>query len=329
MENETEKRMNEPIYSSTAYDDAFRTMESECDDILIGLVNYFFNENYDEKAKVKRMRNEHFVEHEDNSEDKRVTDSHFIIQSGNVSKRYHLECESSRYDGTILVRVFEYNAQIALDTAEIGLSELHIKFPYTGLLLLRETTKAPKTAKIIIDTPGGSATYDVPIVKESDFTIDAIFEKRLYILIPFFIFNFESNLKEINEDDTKSDELASFYSKLLDRLEEEQKKGRLSELSYSVIIKLTNSVMYKLSMKNENIQRKVGDVMGGKVIDLPEIRAYHQGIDKGLAEGRAEGRAEGIATGIAQTEEKYKDVALENERLRKEVEELRQLCASK
>ena len=314
-----ENKMNDPVYSGTAYDDAFRTMESECDDILIQLVNYFFNENYDANAKVKRMRNEHFVEHEDNSEDKRVTDSHFIIQNGNVSKRYHLECESSRYDGTILVRVFEYNAQIALDTAETGISELHIKFPYTGLLLLRETTRAPQTAKIIIDTPGGSATYEVPIVKESDFTIDTIFEKRLYILIPFFIFNFESRLHEINEDDTKSDELAAFYSQLLDRLEKEQKEGRLSELSYSVIIKLTNSVMFKLSMKNENIQRKVGDVMGGKVIDLPEIRLYRK--------GKSEGYAEGVAEGIAQSEEKYKDVVLENERLRKEVEELKAMMA--
>lgn len=71
------------------------------------------------------------------------------------------------------------------------------------------------------------------------------------------------------------------------------------ELSYSVIIKLTNSVMFKLSMKNENIQRKVGDVMGGKVIDLPEIRLYRK--------GKSEGYAEGVAEGIAQSEEKYKD----------------------
>ena len=73
--------------------------------------------------------------------------------------------------------------------------------------------------------------------------------------------------------------------------------------------------MFKLSMKNENIQRKVGDVMGGKVIDLPEIRLYRKG------------KSEGYAEGIAQTEEKYKDVVLENERLRKEVEELKAMMA--
>ena len=77
--------------------------------------------------------------------------------------------------------------------------------------------------------------------------------------------------------------------------------------------------MFKLSMKNENIQREVGDVMGGKVIDLPEIRLYRK--------GKSEGYAEGVAEGIAQSEEKYKDVALENERLRKEVEELKEMMA--
>ena len=35
------------IYSDFAYDDAYRTMESECDDLLIPFVNYFHNENYD------------------------------------------------------------------------------------------------------------------------------------------------------------------------------------------------------------------------------------------------------------------------------------------
>lgn len=37
--------------------------------------------------------------------------------------------------------------------------------------------------------------------------------------------------------------------------------------------------------------KKVGDIMGGKVLDLPEFVAY----DQAKAEGRAEGRAEGEA----------------------------------
>ena len=38
--------IKKPVYSDIAYDDAFRTMEGECDDVLIPFVNYFFSENY-------------------------------------------------------------------------------------------------------------------------------------------------------------------------------------------------------------------------------------------------------------------------------------------
>ncbi len=95
-------------YSATPYDDAFRTMEGECDDLLLPLVNYFFNESYGEDSKIERLRNEHFNEKPDGTEQKRITDSHFkIIQSG-ITRRYHIECESGDYDGSVLIRMFEY-----------------------------------------------------------------------------------------------------------------------------------------------------------------------------------------------------------------------------
>lgn len=34
-------------------------------------------------------------------------------------------------------------------------------------------------------------------------------------------------------------------------------------------------------MKQDNVQKKVGDVMGGKVLDLPEFRIYDQGKAEG------------------------------------------------
>lgn len=51
--------------------------------------------------------------------------------------------------------------------------------------------------------------------------------------------------------------------------------------------------------------------MGGKVLDLPEFRIYDQGKAEGLAEGKAEGEKEREA------------LKLENERLRRELEQLR------
>ena len=55
--------------------------------------------------------------------------------------------------------------------------------------------------------------------------------------------------------------------------------------------------------------------MGGKVLDLPEIRIFH--------EGKAEGLAEGEKKGLAKGERQRKKLSDENASLRKEIERLK------
>ncbi len=301
--SEEKRKLFNPLYSDIAYDDAFRMIESNCDDILIDFVNFIFGENYDKTAVITRMRNEHFVENENHSKEKRITDSHFSITQNGIDKKYHLECESGTYDGTILVRLFEYDAMIAADLAEGNERTIRVKFPLTGLLLLRESKKAPDKAEIIIETPEGSTSYHVNIIRESDFSIEAIFDERLYFLIPFYIFNYEKELKDIDNDEKRLEELAKMYNDILKKLEDELRCGRLQDSSYSVIITVTHSVFYKLTMNHPNVQEKVGDIMGGKDLELPEVMFYKRGLEEGEAERKA--------------------LLEENEKLRKEIEELK------
>ena len=68
-----------PAPSPTAYDDAFRTMLNDCSALIIPVVNLYFNENYTGNEEIIFSKNEHYLAHCDNTEDKRVTDSSFII----------------------------------------------------------------------------------------------------------------------------------------------------------------------------------------------------------------------------------------------------------
>ncbi len=308
-----ENKKDASIYSDFAYDDAFRTMETECDDILIPFVNHFYNEHYDKTAKITRLRNEHFIEHEDQSDEKRITDSHFRITQGEISKIYHFECESKPYDNSILVRLFEYGSQIATDESSNDGTVLKVRFPYTGLLLLRRSNKAQDTAKVIIETPGRDVSYDIAIKKMSNYTIDQLFDNRLYFMIPFYIFNFERDFNKINRDEDKTEALAEIFRSLLKRLDYELETGNLSVFSYDVIIRLTHKVVYKLTMNHAKVQEKVGDIMGGKVLDLPEIRLFHEAKNLGLAEGEEERKK------LADENEKLSD---ENEKLSDEKEKL-------
>lgn len=50
-------------------------------------------------------------------------------------------------------------------------------------------------------TPDGSISYKVPALKVKSYDIETIFKKKLYFLIPFYVFIFEEKFETINEDD--------------------------------------------------------------------------------------------------------------------------------
>lgn len=43
--------------------------------------------------------------------------------------------------------------------------------------------------KYIIATPGGTVQYDVPVMKVHQYSLNDIIEKRMLMLIPFYIFH--------------------------------------------------------------------------------------------------------------------------------------------
>ena len=92
-------------------------------------------------------------------------------------KKYHLECESSLPDGRMTIRLFEYDAQIALDEGEVINQTLTVTFPNTTVLYLRIYRKTPDKMRYVITTPGGSVEYDVPIMKIQEYSLEDIFSK--------------------------------------------------------------------------------------------------------------------------------------------------------
>ena len=119
--------MADLIYSSTPYDDVFRTLLNDCSKLIIPLINEVFGEDYTGQEKVQFAPNEHFL-NQQGTEEKRITDTSFII-IGKETKRYHLECQSTM-DYSILIRIFEYDAQIALDQdSEVVGSRIIVSFP--------------------------------------------------------------------------------------------------------------------------------------------------------------------------------------------------------
>ena len=283
----------EAVYSDFAYDDVFKTMVVKCDEMLIPFVNYMFDAHFTDEAKIYRGVNEHFIDGESGAQDKRNTDSGFSISEGDVSHTYHVECESrDDKDGSIIVRMFEYDAQIALERGDVNQGQLDVYFPHSGILFLRSSDETPDVMTVAMHTPGGKCSYPVQVMRESDYSLDMIFENRLFFLLPFYSFNYERDFKDIEADNHMQDEFVEMYNEVIDRLDAYVADGRLSSYSRDVIIRMIHKVTYKQLMRYSSTQERVGDLMGGKVLDLDVIRAHDDGIDVGRREGRSEGQNE-------------------------------------
>ena len=273
---------------NTAYDDAFRTMIEKCDDLVFPMLNYMFGEHYGNGDQIIRGSNEEFSQQDGGRLKKRITDSQLVILSGGERKRYHIECESSTKAEGVLVRIFEYGSQIALDDAILSCDEfrLVVNYPRAGVLFLRNSTNVPDKMTIEIRTPDGrTCDYSVSVIRENDFTLDDMFDKELYFLLPFYLFQYEDELPRLNADQVYLQSLLDEYDGIADRLNELVEAGKLSSRSRYVIIQMIKRVSDKLAMAQEHVRQKVGDVMGGHVIDLDIFQAE----DKAKAEGKAEG----------------------------------------
>ena len=265
------------------YDGAFRTILNDCRKLIIPVINEIFDEHYTGEEEIRFFPNEHFLDQQDAADKERITDTNFQI-IGRIAKKYHLECESSLPDGRITIRLFEYDAQIALDEGEVTEETLTVTFPNTAVMYLRAYKKTPDKMKYVIVTPGGTVQYDVPIMKVQSYSLDEIFEKRLLMLIPFYIFSHEKSFSEYNNNEDKLEELKAEYQIILERLDDLEKQGIIGAFDKRTIIELSSDVIREIARKYENVQKGIGAMMRGPLIQT-EARTI---LNRGISENKKE-----------------------------------------
>ena len=268
---------------ATIYDGAFRTILNDCRKLIIPVINELFGEMYTGEEEIRFFPNEHFLDQQDEADKERITDTNFTV-FGKIPKKYHIECESSLPDGKIMIRLFEYDAQIALDEGEATEETLTVTFPNTAVLYLRTYKKTPNKMKYVIATPGGTVQYDVPVMKVQTYTLEDIFEKGLLMLIPFYIFSHEKSFPEYNSNEQKLAELKAEYRIILERLDELEQQGVIGAFDKRTIIDLSGDVIKEIAQKYENVQKGVGDMMRGALIETSARTILNQGISQNQRE---------------------------------------------
>ena len=269
------------------YDGAFRTILNDCRQMIIPVINEIFKEDYTGNEIIEFHPNEHFIDHQDAADKERITDTN-LISDGKKKKKYHLECESSLPDGRMTIRLFEYDAQIALDEGEVINEILTVTFPNTAVLYLRNYKKTPDKMRYVIKTPGGTVEYDVPIMKVQEYTLEDIFSKGLLLLIPFYIFSHEKNFKVYNSNEQRLAELKAEYRSILERLNKLEQEGIIGAFDKRTIIELSGDVIREIAQKYEKVQKGIGGMMSGALLETEARTILNKGKDEGRNENKKE-----------------------------------------
>ena len=277
---------------SNNYDTVFRTLVNDCPDLLIPFVNEVFGEHFSSETPIIFHPNEHFINQTDGNLSERITDTCFEIL-GDIPKKYHIECQSTA-DNSMLIRMFEYGAQIALDQGELKENILTVNFPNSAVLYLRCTKNTPDKIRVIINTPAGKLNYEVAVVKIHSYTLEEIFHKKLLFLIPFYIFTHESLFSVYNDNEEQLKILKAEYQLIQNKLEKLSITGEITEYTKRILAELSVAVINYLAKNYAKVQKGVSNIMLGATIETNAKKLLNQGVVQGKLDTILELLREGL-----------------------------------
>ena len=256
--------------NNTIFDDVFRTMLEKMPGLVIPLINEVFGTAYPEDIPIIQMRNEH-----ETKGGEIITDSHLFV--GN--KVYHIECQSTG-DPVMVIRMVEYDFATALEYVERENGKFRIYFPHSCVLYLRGKSGAGALELEVVMPDGKMLEYHVPIIRMEQYTRDAIFQKNLLFLLPFYVIRYEKQKKELEENTEKLDSLLSEY-RLIEQHLEEILLDRGKEKEYRDLIELITRIADYIFSDAGKARKGVGDIMGGNVLELESDRLIQRGFEQG------------------------------------------------
>lgn len=251
---------------NTPFDDVFRTLSVDCSKLLIPVINLAFGENYPIDTPIVRAQNEHLAHGNGGESKKRITDSNiFVVGEDEQKINYQIECQSRR-DSTIIIRLFEYASLTAVEGSVVEGNKLKITFPKSALIYLRHNDKTPSEMEVELLVPSGQITWKIPVLKSQMYSIDEIFEKKLYFFIPFYLLIYENSLYDF-EFCYGEGMLKKCYEMIFQRLEKLVEAGELDSYSLITIRNMSKRVVDHMTKSFGKIGSEVNAVLGGEVLE--------------------------------------------------------------
>lgn len=265
--------------NNTIFDDVFRTMIEKMPYLAVPLINEVFHTSYPQDVPIVQLRNEH---QQENGEI--ITDSCLKIGG----KLYHIECQSVD-DTTMAIRMIEYDFSIAVENAHKQGRRYRMDFPKSCVLYLRSGNNTPDFLEVeLVLSDENTVLYRIPAIKLEAYTKDSIFEKNLLMLLPFYIMRYEKDIHEMSENPELFQRLLNEYEEIRMNLVIELSGADKTAL-YMDLNKLIIKIADYICQSEEVVRKGIGEIMGGKVLELESERLRAEGEIRGEIRGEAKG----------------------------------------
>jgi len=285
--------------SSTIFDDVYRTMIQKIPATIIPAINEAYNTHYDENTQLQQLRNEYLE-----IGGKIITDSLICIGDS----LYHLECQSWP-DGTMAIRMFEYDIAIALEGARKQKDYSHIKFPQSGVIYLRHNNATPDVLSLTVEfSDGQEVVYNVPVIKVKEYSLEDIFHKHLWLFIPYYIMRYEDQFDTMEIDTAQRSAMLADLQEMVATFESYAKNTKQTDI-YTDIMQLAKRISEYMLRDKKITKKEVNRIMGGKILELHSEKMLKKGRKEGEKKGRASGRLEMLTELVISNIKKNKPLA--------------------
>ena len=236
-------------------DEIMKLLFSVSNPLIIRIINYFFNENYDENQDYPVV----YTNKESVSEDLKLSIADMIIEVTAVP-RFHFEFQLDQKNSMIL-RMFEYGYQEARKTEE-ALEALY--FPKQAVLYLEEGKDAPDDLKLrvifpITDNGEQTVIYKVLVKKVWEIKREEKIEKGLFMLLPLELFKLRRQIEKTKTADKEeysrlSNEIKTATIEIAKTAAALREEGKISEEDYRKIINVTGYLLEYFSRKYADLR---------------------------------------------------------------------------
>lgn len=257
------------------YDSIFKKILTLSSKAVINMINGLFNMFYDPENSTVSYHWTENVHDNQNSMTTTLADTILVI---NNSDAYHMETQMKK-DDSIVFRVFSYGAGYADQTKEIlqdeeGCQVYRIHFPEPCVIYLSNVPKSvPDTYSLQVGfVHTQNITYNVPVTKLTSCSVKEINNRKMIILIPFYILKLREKLR--NKKARTPENIASLKSliktDIMGSIDKNVELGNITAEDGAQLYRFTQMLYTRLYSQFEETE-EVTDMVEQSIITFVDV----------------------------------------------------------